>query len=92
VGVIDYPRFVTPNGDGYHDTWNIIGIAAFDPTAKIYIFYRVGKLLKQDSPLGSGWNGTYSGNQLPSSDYWFLVEYNEDGVQKEFKGHFSLKR
>ena len=29
VGVIDYPRFVTPNEDGYHDTWNIIGIAAW---------------------------------------------------------------
>ncbi|RKZ99853.1 MAG: hypothetical protein DRQ45_08125, partial [Gammaproteobacteria bacterium] len=46
VGVIDYPRFMTPNEDGYHDTWNIIGIAAGDPTAKIYIFDRYGKLLK----------------------------------------------
>jgi gliding motility-associated-like protein len=92
VGVIDYPRFVTPNQDGYHDTWNIIGIAAFDPTAKIYIFDRFGKLLKQVSPLGTGWNGTYNGNPLPSSDYWFLVEYSENDVQKEFKGHFTLKR
>jgi gliding motility-associated-like protein len=92
VGVIDYPRYVTPNEDGFNDTWNIIGIAAFDPTAKIYIFDRFGKLLKQVSPLGAGWNGTYSGNPLPSSDYWFLVEYTEEGVQKEFKGHFTLKR
>ena len=92
VGVIDYPRFFTPNNDGYHENWNIIGIAAFDPSAKIYIFDRYGKLLKQVSPLGSGWNGTYNGNQLPSSDYWFLIEYNEEGVQKEFKGHFTLKR
>jgi gliding motility-associated-like protein len=92
VGVIDYPRFFTPNEDGFHDTWNIIGIAAFDPTAKIYIFDRFGKLLKQVSPLGIGWNGTYNGNPLPSSDYWFLVEYAEDGLQKEFKGHFTLKR
>ncbi len=92
IGVIDYPRFVTPNQDGYHDTWNIIGIAAFDPTAKIYIFDRFGKLLKQVSPLGTGWNGTYNGNPLPSSDYWFSVEYTEDGAQKEFKGHFTLKR
>jgi len=92
VGVIDYPRFMTPNQDGYHDTWNIIGIAAFDPTAKIYIFDRFGKLLKQVSPLGTGWNGTYNGNPLPSSDYWFLVEYTEEGMPKEFKGHFTLKR
>ena len=92
VSIIDYPQFVTPNGDGYHDTWNIIGIAGGDPTAKIYIFDRFGKLLKQLSPLGPGWDGTYNGNPLPSSDYWFLVEYTEDQTAKEFKGHFTLKR
>ncbi len=92
VGIIDYPRFVTPNQDGYNDTWNIIGIANGDPTANIYIFDRYGKLLKQISPLGEGWDGTYNGNPLPSSDYWFVVEYTEDDVRKEFKGHFTLKR
>lgn len=92
VGVIDYPPYFTPNNDGYHDTWNIIGIASGDPTAKIYIFDRFGKLLKQLSPLGTGWDGTYNGNPLPSSDYWFRVEYTEDGNAKEFKGHFTLKR
>ena len=92
LGVIDYPRFVTPNQDGFHDTWNIIGIANGDPTAKIYIFDKFGKLLKQLSPQGLGWDGTYNGNPLPSSDYWFRVEYKENDTQKEFKGHFTLKR
>jgi gliding motility-associated-like protein len=92
VGVIDYPQFMTPNGDGYHDTWNIIGIAYGDPTAKIYIFDRYGKLLKQLSPLGEGWDGTYNGKLLPSSDYWFRIEYTENDIKKEFKGHFTLKR
>ncbi|WP_317194078.1 T9SS type B sorting domain-containing protein [Luteirhabdus pelagi] len=92
VGVIDYPRYFTPNQDGYHDTWNIIGIAAGDPTAKIFIFDRFGKLLKQVSPTGAGWDGTYNGAPLPSSDYWFRVEYTEDGDAREFRGHFTLKR
>ena len=91
-GVIDYPKYFTPNEDGIHDRWNIIGIADFDPTAKIYIFDRFGKLLKQVSPLGNGWDGTYNGNPLPSSDYWFRVEYTEQEVTKDFRGHFSLKR
>ena len=52
VIVMDYPHFFTPNGDGYHDTWNIIGIAD-QPNAKIYIFDRYGKLLKQLSPLSN---------------------------------------
>ncbi|NNK87257.1 MAG: T9SS type B sorting domain-containing protein [Flavobacteriaceae bacterium] len=93
VLVIDYPKFFTPNGDGYHDTWNIIGIGT-QPDAKIYIFDRYGKLLKQLSPLGSGWNGTYNGALMPSADYWFVVTYTEPGinVKKEFRAHFSLKR
>lgn len=92
LGIIDYPRIVTPNQDGFHDTWNIIGIANGDPSAKIYIFDKFGKLLKQLSPLGPGWDGTYNGNPLPSSDYWFRVEYKENESTKEFKGHFTLKR
>ena len=92
VGVVDYPQFMTPNNDGYHDTWNIIGIAQYDPTAKIYIFDRYGKLLKQISPSGPGWDGTYNGSPLPSSDYWFRVEYKEAETNKTFTGHFTLKR
>jgi gliding motility-associated-like protein len=92
VGVIDYPQFMTPNEDGYHDTWNIIGIANGDPTAKIYIFDRYGKLLKQLSTFSEGWDGSYNGNPMPSSDYWFRVEYTENDTKKEFSGHFTLKR
>ena len=92
VAVIDFPRFITPNQDGYHDTWNILGISIGDPTAKIYIFDRFGKLLKQISPMSPGWDGTYNGNPLPSNDYWFRVEYTENNIKKQFSGHFSLKR
>ncbi len=93
VLVIDYPLYFTPNGDGNHDRWNITGIDT-QPSAKIYIFDRYGKLLKQLSPTGLGWNGTYNGNLMPSSDYWFTVLYNEPstGERKEFKAHFTLKR
>ncbi|MBW2939138.1 T9SS type B sorting domain-containing protein, partial [Aureisphaera sp. CAU 1614] len=44
------------------------------------------------SPSGSGWDGTYNGSPLPSSDYWFRVEYKEDETNKTFTGHFTLKR
>ena len=91
VFAINYPHFFTPNGDGYNDTWNIPTLAS-DLSAKIYIFDRYGKLLKQISPSGEGWNGTFSGKELPSSDYWFTVFYLENGTNKEFKAHFSLKR
>jgi gliding motility-associated-like protein len=91
VKIIDYPHFFTPNGDGYNDTWNIVGLSEFHNT-KIYIFDRYGKLLKQISTKGAGWDGTFNGHLLPASDYWFLVEYDEQNIAKQFRAHFSLKR
>ena len=93
VTIIDYPHFFTPNGDGINDTWAIIGQEGI-PISQIYIFDRFGKLLAQLDPDGAGWDGTYNGNQMPGSDYWFKIIYIEgaDSTQKELKAHFSLKR
>jgi gliding motility-associated-like protein len=89
--VLKYPKFFTPNNDGYHDTWNIPDLA-FQPESFINIFDRYGKFLKKISPSGAGWDGNYNGNQLPSSDYWFQAFYTQNGIDQVFKSHFSLKR
>ena len=91
VQTIDYPHYFTPNGDGYHDTWNVIGLEN-QHYARLYIFDRYGKLLKQLSTDGNGWDGTHNGYLLPADDYWFKVEYTEQTQWKEFKSHFTLKR
>ena len=91
VTTISYPNYFTPNGDTYNDTWNISGLTP-EFEAKIFIFDRYGKLLKQINPYASGWDGKLNGEEVPSTDYWFKIEYKEAGVQKEFKSHFSLKR
>ncbi|AXG73531.1 hypothetical protein DVK85_04505 [Flavobacterium arcticum] len=76
VNVIDYPRFFTPNGDGYNDYWNIYGLSS-QGGAEIYIFDRYGKLIKQISSQSQGWDGTYNGNPMPADDYWFTVTFGE---------------
>ena len=91
VTTISYPNYFTPNGDTYNDSWNISGLTP-EFEAKIFIFDRYGKLLKQINPYANGWDGKLNGQELPSTDYWFKIEYKEAGVQKEFKSHFSLKR
>ena len=88
---IGYPYFFTPNQDGFNDTWNVIGLEDQD-SAKVYIFDRYGKLLKQLSTQGNGWDGTYNNHEMPSTDYWFSLEYNDNGTNKKFGSHFSLKR
>ena len=89
--IVDYPNYFTPNADGYNDTWNIKGSSALD-AATIRIFDRYGKLIKQIDPNGEGWNGTFNNKLLPSTDYWFTIEYTKENEKKEFKGHFSLIR
>lgn len=91
VYTVTYPSFFTPNGDGYNDTWKIDNLLA-SYEAKIYIFDRFGKLVKEISPNGLGWDGTFNGNLLPATDYWFKIEYTTNNVRNEFKSHFSLKR
>lgn len=88
--ILGYPKFFTPNADGYNDTWNIKNLEKRGLQAsKIFIFDRYGKLLKQISPEGIGWNGFFNGEQLPSQDYWFILELTNG---KTIKGHFTLKR
>ncbi len=88
VLALGYQKFFTPNGDGSNEYWSVIGMESF-PDSQLFIYDRYGKLLKQLFPTGPGWDGTYNGTSLPSSDYWFQYVYDNGKV---FKGHFSLKR
>src|SRR5690606_12090559 len=90
ISVMGFHKYVTPNNDGYNDTWNIKGTSEqFQPNSNVYVYNRFGKLLKQFSPLSGGWDGTFNGKQLPNDDYWFKVTLQDGRV---FTGHFSLKR
>ena len=88
VYLLMYPKFFTPNGDGYNDYWNI-KFANNEPNLKVSIFDRYGKLIKVLAGESLGWNGLFNGQLLPSTDYWFVVT-RANG--KEYRGHFSLKR
>ncbi|GAA0725366.1 hypothetical protein GCM10009430_30900 [Aquimarina litoralis] len=98
IMILGYPKYFTPNGDSVNDTWNLINPEDQPTPALVYIFDRHGKLLKQLNPTGPGWDGTYNGNLMPSSQYWFRVEFNEQSdrdpnrARKTFAGSFSLIR
>ena len=87
VDELPYPKFFTPNGDGFNDTWTI-NFAYLKSNTVIKIFDRYGKLITVLNQNES-WDGTFNSQQLIATDYWFVVT-RADG--KEYKGHFSLKR
>ncbi|RZJ36220.1 MAG: T9SS type B sorting domain-containing protein [Flavobacterium sp.] len=89
ISVLGIPAYFTPNGDGYHDTWSIKGVnSRYGPNTLVMIFDRYGKLLKEFGATME-WDGTYNGQPMPSTDYWYVIKL-DDG--RMFKGHFALKR
>lgn len=87
----DFPKFFTPNGDDVNDYWQFIAPEIENEIVleTIKIFNRFGNLLAVVDPESKGWDGTYLGRRLPSSDYWFSATAING---QEIKGHFTLKR
>lgn len=89
VTLINFPKYFTPNNDGYNDTWTI---ANLEDQSVIRIFDRYGKFIVEINAKSQSWDGTLGGNPLPSDDYWFTINYTNGGISREYKNHFSLKR
>ncbi|WP_298501737.1 T9SS type B sorting domain-containing protein [uncultured Maribacter sp.] len=95
IVVVGFDKFFTPNADGFSDIWHIDGIYILQ-NPQVYIYDRYGKLIKHLNANSVGWDGTYNGVELPSSDYWFKLTYEDENGQsrtaKYINNHFSLKR
>ncbi|WP_367174942.1 T9SS type B sorting domain-containing protein [Flavobacterium sp.] len=86
--MLTYPKFFTPNADGYNDKWYVKN-SENEPELNIYIFDRYGKLITNILSNTPGWDGTLNGKLLFADDYWF-VAHRQDG--RILRGHFALKR
>ena len=90
VTVLGYPKFFSPNQDGFNDSWKIaVDKDGFYTISEIYIFDRYGRLLILLGGNDKGWDGTFEGNPMPADDYWFKAILDDGRI---FKGHFSLIR
>ncbi|WP_010518682.1 T9SS type B sorting domain-containing protein [Croceivirga radicis] len=87
VLAVGYQNFFTPNGDGIHDDWGLIGFSSLE-NPQLSIFDRYGKLIKQLNQQDSSWDGSYLNQLMPPADYWFKLTYGSNEV---ITGHFSLK-
>ncbi len=90
VFVVGFPNYFTPNNDGVNDFWTLRGINLRDSLVEsVVIFDRHGKILHWLDFNTFGWDGTYRGRPLPSSDYWFKATFQDGSI---YRGHFTLKR
>jgi len=83
------PKFFTPNGDNTNDVFTLAGMNAF-PYATVIIFDRFGQIVAALNNNNRSWDGTFNGNRLPATDYWYVIKLDENS--EEIKGHFSLIR
>ena len=88
---LEIPAIITPNNDGYNDTWIIKNIDMY-PKAEIQIFNRWGKRVYQSKNiLANPWDGTADGIELPTDSYHYILQLN-DKESKSLNGVISVIR
>lgn len=84
------PSYFTPNDDGVADFW-YPGCADNYPNLRVKIFDRYGRVVA-NLRLGDYWNGMYNATELPTGDYWYIINLNTEENNRDFVGHFTLYR
>lgn len=79
---------LTPNDDGFNDTWTIGGLEFF-PQSNVKVFNRWGQVLFESEGYDSPWDGKFNGRPLPVADYYFIINY--DDSQDPITGTVTIK-
>ena len=83
---LEIPEYFFPE----FEKWKVKNLDRFYGS-KVTIYDRFGKMLKEyDVDQFKGWDGTYLGSPMPSTDYWYVISIQE--LDKELVGHFTLRR
>ncbi|MFS4466229.1 T9SS type B sorting domain-containing protein [Maribacter sp. 2210JD10-5] len=88
---VEMPNFFTPDGDGQNDFWVPRNLEPY-PEILIKIFDRYGRVVSELAHDSQGWDGLYNGKELPTGDYWYVIQLNGEEDEREFVGHFTLYR
>ncbi|HEX2975619.1 MAG TPA: gliding motility-associated C-terminal domain-containing protein, partial [Bacteroidales bacterium] len=76
------PEILTPNNDGYNDTWRIENIDMF-PDAEVIVFNRWGKkVYEAKNVAANSWDGTFKGAPLPTDSYHYILDLHNGSVPR----------
>ncbi|WP_423818377.1 gliding motility-associated C-terminal domain-containing protein [Salinimicrobium sp. TIG7-5_MAKvit] len=73
---------MTPNGDGINDTWRVVNIENHS-NSLVIIYNRWGKEIFRQSAYQNDWDGTYNGDALPESSYYFQIYLDGKNLDKD---------
>lgn len=88
TGMLEFPNFFTPDGDNMNDEWSPKNRDLF-AGVNVKIYDRYGRVVAVLNEV-SGWDGTYEGKEVPTGDYWYVVNANSNQIR--YVGHFTLYR
>ena len=83
------PNLFSPNGDGYNDTWEIPNLGLF-PNTGVTVINREGQVVYENSAYDNSWGGTFKGNKLPETTYYYLVKFSS--TSQILKGAVTILR
>lgn len=85
------PNAITPNGDGYNDTWYIRDLERY-PDNEVRIINRWGDQVFFQQPYANNWEGTWKNELLPGATYYYIIKIKHQGGVYDFNGPLTVVR
>ncbi|CAG5077423.1 gliding motility-associated C-terminal domain-containing protein [Parvicella tangerina] len=84
---------LTPNDDGYNDTWIIRSIENY-PAANIDVYDRWGQRVFHSVGYGGEkvWDGTLLGARLPEGVYYYYIDLKTGNEEDVYAGYVTIVR
>jgi gliding motility-associated-like protein len=74
---LEISEIITPNDDGFNDTWKMKNIDLF-PDAEVFVYNRWGELVFRTKNISANeWDGTFKGKLLPTDSYHYILHLND---------------
>jgi gliding motility-associated-like protein len=91
-------NFVSPDNDGFNETFHIEGLKDIFLNHKISIYNRWGKLVWTGNNKSNEWDGFANNglliddNQVPSGTYYYVIELNDPNYTEPLTGYLYLTK
>lgn len=83
--ILFFPNVITPNGDGFNDSFIIDNIDTWDKHS-LLIYNRWGKVVFEST----GYQNNWGSDDVAAGTYYYVFTYSRNEVQKEYHGSLTI--